>query len=98
MDTIELTLTDDAKATRVRQYLSKLHLSDDVARRIKEVFIKELDSGMRGGLEASSLQMENTFVGETTTRGICGKFLAMVAKSSLRLPVSNDWMISELMW
>ena len=77
MDSIELTLTDDAKATRVRQFLSKLHLGDDVASRIKEVFIQELDSGMRGGLQASSLQMENTFVGETTTRGIGGKFLAL---------------------
>ena len=77
MDTIELNLADDAKATRVRQFLSKLHLSDDVASRIKEVFIQELDSGMRGGLEASSLQMENTFVGETTTQGIGGKFLAL---------------------
>ena len=43
MDDINLTLSDEARAAKVRQYLSGLHLGHDAASRVKDVFEQELD-------------------------------------------------------
>jgi hexokinase len=78
MDAIGLSLSDDAKTAKVREYLAKLHLDDATAVKIKSAFLSEMDKGMKDGLKSSCLQMENTFVVETTTTaGAKGKFMAL---------------------
>ena len=51
-------------AGQVKEVLKRVFITEDEALRMKEVFIREMDAGLRGGLKGSSLQMENTYVTE----------------------------------
>lgn len=64
MDRIDLTLSDLALTTRVTKELEGLIITEEKARRMDKVFEAELEAGMKDGLNASSLQMENTYVPE----------------------------------
>lgn len=59
----DLTL-NSANSKHVKESLSRVFINDEEAKKIKDVFIAEMESGLRNGLEGSSLQMENTYVTE----------------------------------
>lgn len=77
MDPIPLEVSDAQKCEKIRQILSKLYLDDAIAKRITSIFETELENGMREGLKASSLQMENTYVPELTNGKENGRYLAL---------------------
>ncbi len=77
VEKVDLNLSDDVAATKVRNFLAKLNLSEADAKRIRDVFVSELERGMQNGLKNSCVQMENTYVGTTSTSGLGGKFLAL---------------------
>ena len=77
MDSLNLTLIDKVKKEKALDILSGLSITQENAEKLRQVFEKELENGLQGGLDVSSLQMENTYVSELTNGKENGKFLAL---------------------
>ena len=54
----------DETKVKVKNVLRRVWIGEDEAIRIRDVFISQMESGLRSGLDGSSLQMENTYVTE----------------------------------
>ena len=61
MEDLDLSSSNGDK---VKEVLKRVFITEDEAQKMKEIFISEMDSGLRSGLKGSSLQMENTYVTE----------------------------------
>lgn len=85
MEKIHFCLDDKGKQERVEKVLVPLHISNDRANMIDEIFMRELETGMKHGLEASSLQMENTYVPELMNGHEEGRYLALDLGKSFRI-------------
>lgn len=72
-----LGLRDGDLEKEVLQVLDGFVVGPDRASKLKRVFEDELEKGLRGGLQESSLQMENTYVPELTNGTENGSFLAL---------------------
>ena len=77
MDQINLGLSNKETKDKVLGILSGLSISQDNATKLREVFERELENGLQGGLDVSSLQMENTYVSELINGEESGTFLAL---------------------
>ena len=77
MDSINLNVSNKDTKEKVLGILNELSISPDNALKLRRVFEKELENGLQGGLEVSSLQMENTYVSELTNGKEHGTFLAL---------------------
>lgn len=77
MEVPTLKLTDNILSQRVSTFLSDFILDDHRSDRVLEVFETELETGMKNGLEGSSLQMENTYVPDLINGTEEGQFLAL---------------------
>ena len=77
MDSLNLNLSNKETKEKVLDILSGLSINQENAAKLRQVFEKELENGLQGGLDVSSLQMENTYVSELTNGTENGKFLAL---------------------
>lgn len=77
MDPIELSLSDDARAKCVAKELEGFCITSDQLVRLRTTFEQELEEGLKGGLDKSCLQMENTYVPSLTNGTEEGLYLAL---------------------
>ena len=77
MDFINLSLSNKEAKSMVLDIMNGLLIRSDDVVKLRQVFENELENGLQGGLEASSLQMENTYVSELTNGTERGTFLAL---------------------
>ncbi|XP_066598065.1 hexokinase type 2-like isoform X1 [Prorops nasuta] len=70
-----LVHSDEAKKQKVENLLKEMRLSAATVRRIKEVFISEMNKGIHQ--QPSSLQMENTYIPELIDGTEEGQYLAL---------------------
>ena len=77
MDVIKLNLENKEKQQKVLDILSCLSINTENACRLRETFEDEIEKGLLGGLKASSLQMENTYVPELCNGKEKGSYLAL---------------------
>ena len=77
MEYISVKFQDTEKTEKFDEFIKPFVIDDDKSAQIKIVFEQELEKGLKHGLKASSLQMENTYVMEMTNGKEKGKFLAL---------------------
>ena len=77
MDSLNLNLSNKETKEKVLDILSGLSINQENAAKLRRIFERELENGLQGGLDVSSLQMENTYVSELTNGKENGKFLAL---------------------
>ena len=61
---MEDLILNSGNAESVKNVLKRVFITEAEAKRIKDVFIQEMEAGLNSGLDGSSLQMENTYVTE----------------------------------
>ena len=77
MDVIKLNLRNKEKQQSVLDTLEGLSISSENVCKLRETFENEVEKGLLGGLKASSLQMENTYVPELSNGKEKGSYLAL---------------------
>ena len=77
MELQHLALTDSTKSEELKKVLSGLILDRPTLERVREVFRKEIELGLKYGLEKSSVQMETTYVTQLLRGTESDKFLAL---------------------
>ena len=70
-------LTMVKQAEKVNEFLKPFIIDEEKSAKIKAIFEKELELGLKHGLKESSLQMENTYVMDLTNGKEEGQFLAL---------------------
>ena len=99
MELQHLALSDSTKSEELKKVLSGLILDRPTLERVREVFRKEIELGLKYGLEKSSVQMETTYVTQLLRGTESGKFLALDLGSTnfrvLLISLSGGRILSE---